>query len=275
MHRGGNRFPTRCTRSARTCRRRARRRRSGRSGSPRIRRTSNRRGSSRARYWLGGHAAQADRKQLLEDGIAAARTAVKLQPDKPEGHFWLAANMGALAESFGLRQGLKYRGDIKSELETVLRIDPAFQQGSADRALGRWYYKVPGLFGGSKKQSEEHLRKALTYNPQSTATLYFLAETLEDEGKKAEAKTMLDRVLAAPIDPDWAPEDREFKQKASKLLAEMRQLPASSFQLSSFQPDSVSTYRTRALTSYPAVPPAPCASAAAAARTRARGTRRT
>ena len=47
----------------------------------------------------------------------------------------------------------------------VLKLDPAFQKGSADRALGRWYYKVPGLFGGSRKKSEEHLRKSLTYDP--------------------------------------------------------------------------------------------------------------
>jgi tetratricopeptide (TPR) repeat protein len=177
---------------------------------------------ARARYWLGGHAPEAERKKLLEDGVAAARTAVALEPNKPDGHFWLAANMGALAESFGLRQGLKYRGEIRKELETVLQIDPAFQQGSADRALGRWYNKVPGLFGGSNKESEAPLRKALTFNPQSTATLYFLAETLQDEGKKAESKEMLDRVIAAPLDPDWAPEDREFKQKAEKLLKELR-----------------------------------------------------
>ena len=96
--------------------------------------------------------------------------------------------MGALAESFGLRQGLKYRGEIKDELETVLRLDPAFQQGSADRALGRWYYKVPGLFGGSNKKSEEHLRKSLTYNPKSTASLYFLAETLIERGQEGRAR---------------------------------------------------------------------------------------
>src|SRR6478752_3166973 len=98
---------------------------------------------ARARYWLGGHAADSARKPYLEGGIAAGRAAVAAQPDKPDGHFWIAANMGALAESFGLRQGLKYRGDIKTELETVLRLDPAYLQGSADRALGRWYFKVP------------------------------------------------------------------------------------------------------------------------------------
>jgi uncharacterized membrane protein len=172
---------------------------------------------ARARYWLGTHAPEASRKGSLESGMAAARAAIAAAPNRPEGHFWLAANMGALAESFGLRQGLKYRGDIKKELETVLQLDPAFQQGSADRALGRWYFKVPGLFGGSNRQSEEHLRKSLTYNPNNTSSLYFLAETLIDEGKKDEARAVLERLLAAPIDPDWAAEDREFKQLGARL----------------------------------------------------------
>ena len=175
-----------------------------------------------ARYWLGTHGPDADRKAALEAGIAAGRAAIVLAPGKPEGHFWVAANMGALAESFGLRQGLKYRGDIKNELETVLRLDAAFQQGSADRALGRWYYKVPGLFGGSDKTSEEHLRKSLTYNPNSTASLYFLAETLIDSKKKPEARELLQRAIDAPLDPDWPPEDRDFKRKARAMLGELK-----------------------------------------------------
>jgi len=173
---------------------------------------------ARARYWLGSHAPEGERRAFLEQGIAAARAAAAIEPDKPEGHFWLAANMGTLAESFGLRQGLKYRGEIKNELLTVLRLDPAFQQGSADRALGRWYYKVPGLFGGSDRKSEEHLRRSLTYNPSSTASLYFLAETLIDLKRKSEARTILDRLIAAPLDPAWAAEDREFKEKARRLI---------------------------------------------------------
>jgi tetratricopeptide (TPR) repeat protein len=176
---------------------------------------------ARARYWLGGHAPETERKALLEAGIAAGRAAAALEPKRPEGHFWAAANMGALAESFGLRQGLKYRGDIRRELETVLSIDPGFQQGSADRALGRWYYKVPGLFGGSNEKSEAHLRKSLTYNPDSTASHYFLAETLADEGKKEDARAELQRVLDAPLDPEWTPEDREFKGKAKVLMEKL------------------------------------------------------
>jgi cytochrome c-type biogenesis protein CcmH/NrfG len=173
---------------------------------------------ARARYWLGTHAPDAERKDALESGIAAGQTASTLEPKRPEGYFWSAANMGALAESFGLRQGLKYRGEIKAQLMTVLKLDAAFQKGSADRALGRWYYKVPGLFGGSRQKSEEHLRKSLTYDPNSTASHYFLAETLIAAGRAADARAELQKVIDAPLDPDWTPEDHEFKDKARRLL---------------------------------------------------------
>jgi hypothetical protein len=177
---------------------------------------------ARTRYWLGGHVPEAERKAVLEAGIAAGRIAARLEPGRPEGHFWMAANMGALAESFGLRQGLKYRGDIKDALLIVLKLDPAFQHGSADRALGRWYFKVPGLFGGSNRKSEEHLRKSLTYNPNSHSSRFFLAETLLDMGRTAEARAELQAVIDVPVEPDWGPEDREFKDKARRLLVTLK-----------------------------------------------------
>jgi hypothetical protein len=177
---------------------------------------------ARADYWLGGHAPAVDRRRFLEQGIDAGRKAVALQPGRPEGHFWIAANMGALAESFGLRQGLKYRKAIKDELETVLRIAPLYGERSADRALGRWYFKVPSLFGGSHTLAEQHLRASLTVNGRSTASHYFLAELLIDDGRKADARAELQAVLDAPLDPDWTPEDQDFKEKARRLLGTLK-----------------------------------------------------
>jgi hypothetical protein len=178
---------------------------------------------ARARYWLGTNGLpQPERRAALEAGIEAGRKAVAVQPNRPEGHFWIAANMGALAESFGVRQGIRYRGPIRDELQTVLKLDPAFMHGSADRALGRWYYKVPGLFGGDKKKSETHLRKALSYNQNSVITRLFLAETLIELDRPAEARKELEAALAAPEDPQWAPEDRRFKQQAKQLLARVK-----------------------------------------------------
>src|SRR6476469_3093918 len=42
---------------------------------------------ARARYWLGGHAADNERKTILQSGIDAGRTAAALEPNRPEGHF--------------------------------------------------------------------------------------------------------------------------------------------------------------------------------------------
>lgn len=172
---------------------------------------------ARACYWLGGHVPADERRRQYERGIEAGRRAVAAQPDRPDGHFWMAANMGALAESFGLRAGLRYRGPIKRELEAVLRIDPAYQQGSADRALGRWYFRVPGLFGGSKRKSVEHLQRSLRYDPESAASHFFLAETYRDMKRLDEADREIQRVLDAPLHPEWVPEVLEFKQKAAAL----------------------------------------------------------
>jgi tetratricopeptide (TPR) repeat protein len=173
---------------------------------------------ARADYWLGGHTPEKERRAFFEHGIEAGRKAAALEPNRPQGHFWIAANMGALAESFGLRAGLKYRKAIKAELEMVLRLDPTFEQRSADRALGRWYHKVPKLFGGSYKLAEEHLRASLKANPHSTVSHFFLAELLIDEGRHDEARAELLKVIDSPLDPEWAPEDQEFKQKARMLL---------------------------------------------------------
>lgn len=176
----------------------------------------------RAGYWLGEHLpTEAARIAAFETGMDAARKAIAAQPVRPEGYFWLAANMGGLAELKGMRAGIKYRTPIRQNLEKVLAIDPAFQKGSADRALGRWYFKVPGLFGGSNKKSEAHLRTSLVHYPQSIASRFFLAETYQDMGRKADAIRMLREIDALAVDPDWAPEDGEFKQKARALLKKL------------------------------------------------------
>ncbi len=177
---------------------------------------------ARTLYWLGTQGPEGDRRAVLDKGVKAGQQAAALSPGQPEGHFWMAANMGRLAESYGLMQGLKYRGKVKDELERVLAINPGWQQGSADRAIGVWYFKVPRLFGGSSSKAEEHLRQALSYNPKSSATLFFLSEVLIAAGKRADARSMLQEVIDAPLDPDWGPEDKAFKRQAEDALKKMK-----------------------------------------------------
>jgi hypothetical protein len=173
---------------------------------------------ARAAYWIGGHAPQSERRAVLERGVSAGETAVRLKPGRPEGHYWLAADMGALAESFGVSQGMKYRSRIKSELEQVMAIDAGFEQASPVTALGRWYYLVPRLFGGSRSKADEHYRRTLEQFPHSVTALFFLAESQIAQHKPAEARQLLQRVVDAPVDAAWAPEIREFKNKAAERL---------------------------------------------------------
>jgi tetratricopeptide (TPR) repeat protein len=173
---------------------------------------------ARAAYWIGGHAPEGERRAALERGVVAGETAARLKPERPEGHYWLAADMGALAESFGMSQGMKYRSRIKAELERVAAIDAAWEQASALTALGRWYYLVPRLFGGSRAKADEHFRRALDQFPYSVTALLFLAESLTAQKRTDEVRTLLQRVIDAPIEADWAPEVRDFKRKAADRL---------------------------------------------------------
>jgi tetratricopeptide (TPR) repeat protein len=173
---------------------------------------------SRVSYWLGTHAPEAERRAALERGVSAGEAAARLGPDRPEGHFWLAADMGQLAESFGIVQALKYRSRIKSELERVRAIDPFWQEDSADSALGQWYFEVPRLLGGDRAKAEDHLRRVLDRFPDSQTALSFLAEVRVAEGRTREARALLQRVIAVSPDPDWAPEGRDFQHKAAGRL---------------------------------------------------------
>jgi tetratricopeptide (TPR) repeat protein len=177
---------------------------------------------ARAGYWLGTHLPEAERRAALERGVSAGEAAVGLRPDRPEGHFWLAANMGVLAESYGLSQGLKYRSRIKSELEKSMAIDPLWSQASAETALGQWYMKVPRLFGGSRAKAEERFRRVLERFPQSKNALLFLAEGMIVQGRPADARRLLERLIETPIEPDWAPEDRDLKRKAAARLESLK-----------------------------------------------------
>jgi tetratricopeptide (TPR) repeat protein len=173
---------------------------------------------ARAHGWLGTHAPESERRAALERGVSAGEAAIGLQPARPEGHFWLAANMGVLAQSFGLSQGLKYRSRIKSELERAIAIDPSWSEASAETALGQWYVKVPRLFGGSRAKAEQHFRHVLDRFPQSKNALSFLADILIAQGRTPEGRALLQRLIDTPIEPAWAPEDRDLKRTAAERL---------------------------------------------------------
>jgi hypothetical protein len=108
----------------------------------------------------------------------------------PRGHFWLRP-WGRLPNRPGIVQGLKYRGRIKQELERSIAIDPRWQGGSAEAALGQWYAEVPRWLDGSPTNAEDHLRRALVYDADNRIALSVLTDLLVATGRRGEARALL------------------------------------------------------------------------------------
>jgi tetratricopeptide (TPR) repeat protein len=158
---------------------------------------------ARARHWLGEVLPRDQRASHLEQGIAAAQRAIALAPDRPDGHFWLGANMGAYA-GVSLMRAFRYRTAIRQAFEAALARDPAFARGGAYCALGKYFNMVPAMFGGNKRRSEELLQRCLSFDPQSVVGRYYLGQTLvaldrpEDarQASRPDSRTMRRRLRA-------------------------------------------------------------------------------
>lgn len=126
----------------------------------------------------------------------------------------------------GAKGGLDALGlvkEAKAKLEIALKQDPKALEGSAYTSLGSLYYQVPGWpvgFGDDEK-AEELLKQALALNPAGIDPNFFYGDFLLDQGRKAEAKTYLDKALAAPDRPgrELADQGRrlEIRDRLAKL----------------------------------------------------------
>jgi tetratricopeptide (TPR) repeat protein len=176
---------------------------------------------SRAAFYVAQHTDNDDeRDETFREGIQAGLAAVKLQPDKPDGHFWLGANYGGTAEHSTLA-GLANVEDIKREMDAVIKIDESYQGGSAYLGLGRLYLRAPRVLGGDVNKAIEYLEKGLRLGPNNTLIRVDLAEAYEAAGRHADALKQIEAVLTATPDPKYAPEHNDAVAKAKKLLQKM------------------------------------------------------
>jgi Tfp pilus assembly protein PilF len=172
---------------------------------------------SRASFYVGDHTKNSDEAdEMFRTGIDAGKAAVKLQNDKPEGHFWLGANYGGEASQSTLAS-LASVQDIKAEMETVIKLDDKFQGGSAYLGLGRLYLEAPKVLGGDVSKAMEYLKKGLEINPNNSLMKYYLAEAYADQNRDGEAKKLIDEVLAMSPDPNYRPEHKDAVERAQKL----------------------------------------------------------
>ena len=173
---------------------------------------------ARAAFYVGDRTDnRAERDDMFRDGTEAGKAAVQLQPDKPDGHFWLGANYGGTAAHSTLANLSSFK-DIKGEMEAVLKIDESYQGYSAYLGLGRLYLQAPRVMGGDSQKAIEYLEKGVKLNPAHALMRFHLAEAYETNNRDAEAKKQIEAIMAMTPDPKHIAEHKQAVEEAKKLL---------------------------------------------------------
>jgi tetratricopeptide (TPR) repeat protein len=174
---------------------------------------------SRILYYIGEHSDnKKEKKVVFARGVYYAEKAVEMEPEKPDGHYWLGVNHGKVGEVRGVLKSLSLVKPIKQAMNKVIELDRSYEDGGADRVLGRVYFKLPGFAGGNKQKSLEHLEKSKELGPNDPVTRVYLAETLLALKQNERAKEELNFVTNMESDNRWFYAVDENKEVARELL---------------------------------------------------------
>ncbi len=174
---------------------------------------------ARIMYYIGAHTeSKKEKKAIFSRGIYHSKKAIGLEPEKPDGHYWLGVNYGVYGEARGVLKSLFLVDDVKGAMNKVIELDRAYEEGGPDRVLGRVYFKLPGLAGGDKKKSLEHLLKSKEYGHNDALTRIYLADTYLALKEVDKAREELEFVLGMESDPRWISGVDEHKKEAEKML---------------------------------------------------------
>ncbi len=175
--------------------------------------------TSRILYFIGDHTeSKKEKKTIFSQGIYYAKKAVALEPEKPDGYYWLGVNYGVYGEAKGVVKSLSLVGDIKEAMNKVIDLDREYEDGGPDRVLGRVYFKLPGFAGGDKKKSLEHLLKSKEFGPNDPLTRYYLADTYLALKEVDKAREELEYALNMEADPRWVSGVDDCKEDAKQML---------------------------------------------------------
>src|SRR2546426_11804707 len=173
-------------------------------------------------YFLGSHSSDPSEKdKAFREGIEAGKLAVKLQDGKPEGHFWLGANYGGLAEISTLA-GLTEAADNKREMATVIKLDEKYKDASAYMVLGQVYLESPRLLGGDTQKAISYLEKGLRLGPDNELMRLRLAEAYAQAHRNEDARKQIETLLAMKPAPGYEAEYNEAAEGARKLQEKLK-----------------------------------------------------
>lgn len=173
---------------------------------------------SKFNYYLGERGADENmRLEAFREGIAAGEAATQIAANKPEGHFWLGANLGGRAKLQGPIYALSSVPDIRREMKTVIKLDEGYQGGSAHMALGQIELEL-GALGGDPQRAVEYLEKGLQFGEENSLLRLRLAEAYLAVKRPEDARRQLNALLKIAPSPEYAEEHKRAVEAARKIL---------------------------------------------------------
>ena len=174
---------------------------------------------SKYNYFLGLHTGdEKEAGSAFEKGKDAGNIASKMEPQKPDGHFWYGANLGELCKRNPVTIGLRSVDDVREAMKKVIEIKPDYQGASAFDAIAQ-IELATRIKGGTPEKAVEYLEKGLSFEKENANIRLHLAEAYLAVNKDAEAKKQLDFLLRMKPNPEYLPEQKEAVKAAKKMLA--------------------------------------------------------
>ena len=140
----------------------------------------------------------AQRAELAEQGIAASKRSLQLDPQSAAAYFYLGVNLGQLART-KLFSALGLLDDMEAAWEKSIQLDKKFNHAAAHRSLGLLYLDAPGwpISLGSRSKARQYLQKAIELVPEYPENHLAWLEARLRWGEMRETQSQLATVEAA------------------------------------------------------------------------------
>jgi tetratricopeptide (TPR) repeat protein len=137
----------------------------------------------------------ADRDVRLERAVKIAEEAVTADDRDPLAHFALFCALGQKARAAGASlQSLTALRRMRREVDRALELEPEYVDAMVGK--GALLVNLPALLGGSRKEGEALLRRALALDPDLFGARVELARALDARGERKQARAEAQGALA-------------------------------------------------------------------------------
>ena len=119
-----------------------------------------------------------ERAAIANQGIAACRRVILLEPESAAAHYYLGMDLGQLARAEFLG-ALRIVREMEREFKTAAALDPQLDYAGPERCLGLLYRDAPGWPAsiGSKRKAKAYLEEAARLAPDYPENILNLAES--------------------------------------------------------------------------------------------------